>query len=751
MAVGDGVEGAGEQAEFFAGGGRGGVHGRSIRRPRLDAHKSSLIGDLRRLLRNRPSSLASRPRVSDCSGVPDALAAHGRPPATRRASIRPGSGLVAAASPPETFTPSGPPFAEARFFVHGRRLRGEASVSIAYHLGLGGVGQAHRGGRGWQDFARSRLMATAAQGAQRVLWALLVATLGGAAHAAEPSQTVDALVVQLKSEAKQVPLERASETSDAPQFAMPHRTLPRSRSARPELAEEAARALLRFNGDQLGDRYVRFHLLGAMADGLKSKSGPPHDAVAPEVGRAAAQVLSLDRAAEHLRGDFEIDTYREPKDVFERWDNLEDDLSIAVGVPPFQRWVKGEAAMRVASPRQRERLEAVMAERAQLERRLAPNYTKDRAADARNERRKRLNWLLRDQRATAAEILISYGDAKVLASTISSAVQAAEGGQQAGFDVLDAMVRQLAEGRADLSRFGRPDLEAIARPLERASRGAGRWSYPKEGETPLQWARSTRRNVADLAASLDLYFRYPAISASLAQGSGATPRMALPQRASSSSFSLDAIERSVATARPVINDVFGRGEAVERMRVELRPVRYNQLLNRNSWAQRQREIGTQAALAWAMIGAGQPSQSPGLQHRVHVALAGDTPRTFDLAMRVLMTARLPGSVYEPLLRRQVDALLNGMSQQGGWGKTVHDDAGWGDHAHAMYVAYALDAADRAGLSIPRDVWVAIDRHWRATQESTPGDSPAGWRVLGAPFGKEPANATVDAVSVAPTA
>ncbi|MEM9253505.1 MAG: DUF4159 domain-containing protein, partial [Planctomycetota bacterium] len=47
--------------------------------------------------------------------------------------------------------------------------------------------------------------------------------------------------------------------------------------------------------------------------------------------------------------------------------------------------------------------------------------------------------------------------------------------------------------------------------------------------------------------------------------------------------------------------------------------------------------------------------------------------------------------------------------------------------------------------------VAIDRHWRATQESTPGDSPAGWRVLGAPFGKEPANATVDAVSVAPTA
>ncbi|MEM1208804.1 MAG: DUF4159 domain-containing protein [Planctomycetota bacterium] len=571
----------------------------------------------------------------------------------------------------------------------------------------------------------------------------------------DPTERVDALVERLKLEAPQLPVEKANERANAPSFSKPHRTLPRTELS-PALAEAAARELLKVRGDSLESRYLRYHLMGVIEAGLERPGASAQAAPSPVIAEAAVKTLAADRPAEYLRGDFEPVEVREPIELFHEYQRLDGETTVSVGVPPFTRTLRGEAAIRVVGPAQAQRIRAAMARREALDDRLTPLKT-DREAAARNQRRSELNWLTRDPRASAAELIISYGDDADVEKTIDSAMNAADRHQQSGFDVLDAITRQIIDGRADLTRLDSATIDAISQRLGRASRGSGKWSYPSEGKTRLTNQRSVQRNPAELARQMEVYFRFPAISASLAnaaktieQAPSARPPSYRSANASGP-LTLESIEGSINAARPWINDAYGRYGVSQPMRIDLPPYRYNDWLNWGRRAALNRKRGTQSALAWAMVGTGQPSQSPGLLNRVQTGLAGDSPTTFNRAMRTLMAAQLPGAVYEPDLRRQVAGLIEGMSDKGGWGASTNGDAGWGDHAHAQYAVYALAAAERAGVSIPNKVWEAIDRHWRATQQKTPGDQPAGWRIAGMPFGQEPDGARVDEVSLVPTA
>jgi len=573
-------------------------------------------------------------------------------------------------------------------------------------------------------------------------WLVLSAGLA----AASPRQTIDDLVRQLRQEADRVSVEKMEDQGPAPRFSRPHPSVPRD-AITPELAEAAAAELTRVSGDSTEAQYVRYHLIALITAATSSMPGETGKRDAKSsLAEAAFEAVSAAEEVPYVVNVNEPQYRREPREVWQEYERLHRLTALTIGVPPFTRLVYGQEALQHATPQEAARIRQAMARRDALRPQLS-DPVRIPGAEQRNGRRRNIGEMVRRTRLDAARLAMQHGSGQDFQRLFEYAIEQAGREQAIGYDVLDLALRSIIEGRLDLTELDPAELRGVARRLDRLADAPDRWVRPKEGQTRLDDQRSDLRNLSDLAESLAFYFEFPALTATLVTDARLiklhSERPGRDGSAVREELNLANIQAAIDDALPRVLDSQGRWNQTGMLALNLRPHAYH---HRSGWNRNlfDRKPGVDAALSWAVTATGRPSQTPGLQARLQSSLLTDTDLVFNLSMRSILGSELPRAVFEPLLRRDVAALVDAMTSQGGWNGKVHNKDGWGDHAHAQYAVYALDAADRAGLTVSDKVWETIDRHWRATQQPTPDDEPAGWRLAGRPFASDDGLAGFDA-------
>jgi hypothetical protein len=141
--------------------------------------------------------------------------------------------------------------------------------------------------------------------------------------------------------------------------------------------------------------------------------------------------------------------------------------------------------------------------------------------------------------------------------------------------------------------------------------------------------------------------------------------------------------------------------------------------------------GLHAAAAWALLAAGESYQDPRLYRRINWILAADQQHIYDRSMRLQMLGQLSYNRWSDYLRRDALWLGKAMTKNGGFPNTFTDGSKqpeWSDNANSFYGVLGVWGVQAAGRAIPQDIWRKIDARWRAVQQKTEGDQPAGWAV-----------------------
>ncbi|MEX0778078.1 MAG: DUF4159 domain-containing protein [Phycisphaeraceae bacterium] len=141
-------------------------------------------------------------------------------------------------------------------------------------------------------------------------------------------------------------------------------------------------------------------------------------------------------------------------------------------------------------------------------------------------------------------------------------------------------------------------------------------------------------------------------------------------------------------------------------------------------------MGNHALACWALLAAGDSYQNPKLQRRINWVLSRDQAFTYDRGMRARMLSMMPPQSWGPWVNRDQIWLMGAMTDTGNFGAdwTGTPIVGAGDNANGQYGVLGLWATEESGWPVSRDVWEKVDAYWRAAQEITPGDEPAGWAV-----------------------
>jgi hypothetical protein len=145
-------------------------------------------------------------------------------------------------------------------------------------------------------------------------------------------------------------------------------------------------------------------------------------------------------------------------------------------------------------------------------------------------------------------------------------------------------------------------------------------------------------------------------------------------------------------------------------------------------------VGNHALAAWAMLEAGESYQNAPLYRRINWVLSSDVPLSYDRGMRATMLLQLPPKRWAPWIRRDGFWLTSALTSEGNYSDkwTGGTEKGYGDNANGQYGVLGLwgieQAGRQTGYSINNSVWQKVDTYWRAAQEKTPGNQPAGWGV-----------------------
>lgn len=143
------------------------------------------------------------------------------------------------------------------------------------------------------------------------------------------------------------------------------------------------------------------------------------------------------------------------------------------------------------------------------------------------------------------------------------------------------------------------------------------------------------------------------------------------------------------------------------------------------------EIGNHALAAWALLACGESYQNPRLFRRLNIVLAADPSYVFDRGMRALMLAHLPRDRWARWVNRDGLFLTSALTEFGNFNRayTGGSATGAGDNAHGQYGVLGLAGLDRAGWrKLAKHHWMRIDAYWRAAQQTTGKEKPAGWAI-----------------------
>ena len=494
-------------------------------------------------------------------------------------------------------------------------------------------------------------------------------------------------------------------------------------------------------GNPHGDAYVQYHLMPVVNEMIQQHVearlfGDAEVEPMPELVANQLEKLLRDAPLERMKS-VRIEHKRTPPELWKEYYELRRSTRLTVGTPPFQRTVRLKDAERMATgARKREISQAL-----QRIEQIRPQLKSERDTEGHwfNGRVRNFNRVSRRYMGDLLESLVASGSDQtfdLFANTIQSLLD--NNNQSIAYDLLDVFYGSIFKGYLRL--YDRDQIDRLQRRIEGMANRHRNFADVHSGEEKLQFRADgqrmdVRRSFYDASFHLREMLREPEIlSQFVIQNRGKLSADPLPEsdrvRSGVTADTLDH-EHVSAAIRRAINGINRRYPSTRRgihPHLGMGTDRFHRV--RRHSASRY-ETGYNALASWALLAAGESSQDPRLFERINVVLRGDPRRTFERGMRLQSLRYLPRERYRPWLARDAQWLIGAMIKQPpliGAFPTVFTDENKqpGDNVQAFYGVLGMSAAQESGYSVGRNVWQSIDYHWRATQQSTPDDQPAGW-------------------------
>ncbi len=573
------------------------------------------------------------------------------------------------------------------------------------------------------------------------VWCLFLFTIPVYSQVDDTTSRVDAAIEQLINEANDLGTIKSPEHRAV--MSRPHRVLESLNSEDgPTVIKRMAEKL---TGDTYGDTYIRWHLIPFIQQYLHAHaiSEQADEPLPAEVTRALRDLFK------HLPPEAEaryVSPYTEEgKALNAKIARLRSQTRITVGVPPFEKTYSGRSALPHMTDAARRKTEPIVDEIEKLQDQV--KQMRDRDVDRVNERYRDVVKSLREYRFDMAYTMVQSGDRALLNDLASGIAGLIRQRQRAGLDLMDALYKATRHGY--LGRYDDRALSGFRARLSKAASGARPYEPYLRGEDAVpRDVKPEMRSFANHAGHMLDLLQDPsairAFSLTSSVSANSTPSSPTPVGLfDAQTLSIDDVRAAISAAVHELytadrqsgsDDVYAPGPILPYEFV--RHDSYYWYLNRY----RQKdpvyqeviyEAGNHALVAAAMLAAGESYQDPRLHARISWVLSRDTPHTYDRGMRLMMLSRLPLGLYGSAAKRDTAWLGSAITDVGNFNELHYQGraTGFGDHGSGLYGVLGLWAANRMGLSLnEKKVWTPIDKHWRLTQQKTPGDEPAGWAV-----------------------
>lgn len=495
----------------------------------------------------------------------------------------------------------------------------------------------------------------------------------------------------------------------------------------------------RFARQPHADAYVRYHLLYDVMRMLTRVSETRRAGDTPVLPDAAVTLLieQFERLPGNRLATTAVAERRAPRALWDRYNALLSSTAVVVGVPPYEDRYVGRAALRfVESPQRRAEIERAIEAAEAIRPRLSVEV--DREAQRYNARASSFNRIVRETGNDLTYALIHTGSSLALDRVASELSEEINQRQRRAFDLLDALYNATFSGL--LAVYDEDDLVQLRRRLERLAQRHREPMALREGEQRARNQDATR-SFYDASFHLVKLLETPRVvqQFGVAEAADWTSPPSARVAAVDSPDQLgahhvrDAIDRAIHH----IDRNYGRGMAS----TEYHPIAstgseafdLTARVSTNRSEQSERRLSGYTLLGWALLASAESFQSPRLFERVNYIAAQEPIYTYNRAFRLQMLKLLPRESWRPWVDRDRQWLESAMRRQppvvGGFPERyLGGEAPAASNAEAFYGVLGLWAAQEAGSDVGRSAWQAIDYHWRAVQQRTPGDAPAGWAL-----------------------
>ena len=575
-------------------------------------------------------------------------------------------------------------------------------------------------------------------------WCLLIITVPCFSQTDDAAASrVDAAFTQLVNEANDLGTIKSPEHRAV--FSRPHRVID---SLQPEDgAIVIPRLAEKLTGDPYGDTYIRWHCMPLVqayfqALVIQADGSEPHP-LPREVTNALRDLFK------HLPPEAKaryVSPYTdEGKEINAKIARLRAQTRITVGVPPFEKTYSGRAALPHMTPAARKKAEPIVEQIERLQDQV--KQMRDRDIDRVNERYRDVTKAFREYRFDLAYAMVQSGDDALLNDLTAGITGLIRQRQRAGLDLTQALYKAMRDGY--LGQYDDRTLTGLRARLSKAAASARPYEPYQRGDEPVpRDVKPEMRSFAQYVAHmLDLLqdpsriraFALCTTDTDLSKNSHPIPTGPFVPE----TLSIDDVRAAIRAAVDALNDTSQQAQGDDPYAPG--PIQPYEFIRHDSYywyLHRYRrkdpiyqevinETGKHALVAAAMLAAGESYQDPRMRSRISWVLAGDTPFTYDRGMRLMMLAQLPSAMFEDAAKRDVLWLGSAVTDAGNFNESYYTGqaSGFGDHGSGLYGVMGLWSANRMGLKLnDKKVWTPIDKHWRLTQQKTPGDQPAGWAV-----------------------
>lgn len=132
------------------------------------------------------------------------------------------------------------------------------------------------------------------------------------------------------------------------------------------------------------------------------------------------------------------------------------------------------------------------------------------------------------------------------------------------------------------------------------------------------------------------------------------------------------------------------------------------------WSEYQNHpCGATGLVTLALLNSGVEVGDPSIQKALQYLRSKQTTQTYSIALQTMALCEAGQLRDRAQVRRNAQAIAAGISKDGGWHYSL--GAVRSDPSNTQFALLALDAAERFGVEIPRDVWLQARQYWLRRQ------------------------------------